>query len=239
MSFVWEGLKQAIDLIIHGDPALMHVLWVTIKVAVISTTAALVIGLPVGVALGLGRFRGRRAGLAFANAGMGLPPVVVGIVLSVLMFPAAPLGRFHLLFTLKGVYVAQTVLALPVVIALTAAAVLAVPSGLLDQARAFGAGRARVWLLALREGRVGVFAAAIAAVGGAFSEVGAVILVGGNIIGSTQTLAAAALQEINGGDYPRGMAIGLILFGVITIVAAALTFAQERGGPRIRARAPS
>jgi tungstate transport system permease protein len=239
MDFIWEGLKQAFQLIIHGDPTLMHLIWVTIKVAVISTVAALIIGLPIGVALGLGRFRGRRAGLAFANAGLRLPPVVVGIALSVLMFPAAPLGRFHLLYTLKGVYVAQTVLALPVVTALTAAAVLAVPSGPLDQARAFGAGSSRVWLLALREGRVGVFAAAIAAVGSAFSEVGAVILVGGNVIGSTQTLAAAALQEINGGDYSRGLAVGLVLLGMVTIVAAALTFAQERGGPRIRLRSPS
>src|SRR5262245_51577010 len=97
---------------------------------------ALVIGLPLGLALGLGRFRGRRPLLVVANAGLGHPPVVVGLVLSLLMFPDAPRGRFHLLFSLRGVYIAQTCLALPVIIALTASAVADMPAGLLDQARA-------------------------------------------------------------------------------------------------------
>jgi tungstate transport system permease protein len=154
--------------------------------------------------------------------------VVVGLVLALLFFRQAPLGGLNLIYTVNGVIVAQTVLALPVVIALTAAAVHAVPATLLDQARALGASGSRVWALALREARVGVFAAGIAALGSALSEVGAVVLVGGNIQGSTQTLASATLLQVSAGEYGRAMALGIILLGLILIIAGALTVAQQR-----------
>jgi tungstate transport system permease protein len=117
-----------------------------------------------------------------------------------------------------------------VIAALTAAAVRSLPPGLLAQARALGAGTAQVWLLALREARIGVMAATIAALGSALSEVGAVVLVGGNIEGSTQTLASAALEQVNAGHYAEGMAIGMILIGLILILMAALTAIQLSGG---------
>jgi tungstate transport system permease protein len=177
--------------------------------------------------------------MVLGNAGLGLPPVVVGLVLSLLMFPQGPLGGLHLLFTLKGVFIAQTVLALPIIIALTSAAVQAVPAGLIDQARAFGASTPQVWGLALREARIGVLAAAIAAVGSALSEVGAVVLVGGNIEGVDQTLASAALQKVDAGHFAEGVAIGIILLGLILLVTAALTFAQLRDGRFVPIRPPS
>jgi tungstate transport system permease protein len=236
MQFLWDSFKQAIDLIVHGDSYIEHLTWVTLKVAAISTIAALAIGLPIGLALGIGRFRGRGAGLAVANAGLGLPPVVVGLTLTLLMFPQGPLYDLHLLYTLRGVYVAQTVLALPIVIALSAAAIQNVPGGLLEQARAFGAGRLHLSGLALREARVGVAAAAIAAVGSALSEVGAVVLVGGNIDGATQTLASASLSALSGGRYVDAMAIGIVLLGLILVVGACLTALQQPGA-RVRLRA--
>jgi tungstate transport system permease protein len=239
MSFFWQGVRGAWHLIITGDPNLRHITWITLKVATVSTVAALVIGLPIGLALGLGRFRGQRAGLTLANVGLMLPPVVVGLVLSLLMFPDAPLGRFQLLFTLRGVYVAQIVLAVPIVVALTGSAVRAVPPGLFNQARAFDAGRLQIWGLALRESRIGILTAAIAAVGSALSEVGAVVLVGGNIEGDDQTLASAALQQVNAGHYADGMAIAIILLGLILVVTAALTVAQRRAGQPLRWRAAS
>jgi tungstate transport system permease protein len=212
---------------------------VTLQVAAVSTGIALLVGLPIGLALGLGRFRGRGVGLTFANAGLGLPPVVVGLVLALLMFPRAPLGRFHLLFTLKGVFIAQTVLALPIIIALTASAVRSISPGLLDQARAFGANTLRVAALALREARIGILAATIAAVGSALSEVGAVVLVGGNIDGLDQTLASAALQKVDAGQFSSGLAIGIILLGLILVITAALTVLQHWSGRPVRIRAPS
>jgi tungstate transport system permease protein len=217
-----------------------------LHVAAVSTGIALAIGLPIGLLLGLGLRPGRArrraadgprgAGLALAlgNAGLGLPPVVVGLVLALLMFPAGPLGSFHLLFTLTGVILAQIVLSVTIVAALTASALRALPAGLLAQARALGAGTAQIWWLALREARIGVLAATIAALGSAVSEVGAVVLVGGNIEGSTQTLASAALEQVNGGHYAEGLAIGIVLLGLILVLTGVLT-AIQLGGPRHRA----
>jgi tungstate transport system permease protein len=236
VSFFWQGLTQAWSMIVHGGGDLGALTWTTLKVAFLPTAVAAALGIPAGVALGIGRFRGRGAALAIANAGLGLPPVVVGLVISLLMFPAAPLGRFHLLFTLRGVYVAQTVLVLPTIIALTAAAVRGVAPGLLDQARAFGASRTQIGMLAVREARVGVLAALIAAIGSGLSEVGAVVLVGGNIEGLDQTLATAALQRVDAGHFADGVAIGIILLGLIVVVAAALTLLQ-RGDEPVRVRA--
>jgi tungstate transport system permease protein len=227
MEFIWKGLKEAVDLLAQGDHDILVVVGTTLRVALCSTLLALAIGLPIGLALGLGRFRGRRAGLALANAGMGLPPVVVGLVAALLLFRGAPLGGLNLLYTLNGVIVAQTLLALPLVAALTAAAVQALPSGLLEQARAFGASRAQVAVLALREARVGVLAATIAAMGSALAEVGAVVLVGGNIDGETQTLASAVLVRVSAGEYGRAIALGTILLGLILVLAAGLTLAQQ------------
>jgi tungstate transport system permease protein len=229
VTFLWAGVRGAWHLLVTGNPYLIHLIRITLQVALVSTGAALVLGLPLGLLLGLGRFRGRGFGMALANAGLGLPPVLIGIILALLMFPAAPLGPLHLLFTLRGVYVAQTVLAFPIVVALTAAAVRAVPNGLFEQARGFDAGRLRVWALALREARIGILTAAIAAVGSALSEVGAIVLVGGNVEGYDQTLASAALQKIGAGDYATGVAIGIVLLGLIFIITATLTVLQSRG----------
>jgi tungstate transport system permease protein len=227
VEFLWDGVKEAFELLTSGDHDLLVIVGVTLRMALWSTLLALALGLPLGLALGLGRFRGRRPALALANAGMGLPPVVIGLVVALLLFRGAPLGGLNLLYTLNGVILAQTLLALPLVVALTAAAVQALPAGLLEQARAVGASRLQVAALALREARVGVLAATIAAMGSAFAEVGAVVLVGGNIEGETQTLASAVLVRVSAGEYGRAIALGIILLGLILVLAAALTAAQQ------------
>jgi tungstate transport system permease protein len=227
VTFLLDGLRQAAELLARGDHDILVVVGTTLRLAFWSTLLALALGLPIGLALGLGRFRGRRAGLAVANAGMGLPPVVVGLVVALLLFRGAPLGGLNLLYTFEGMVVAQTLLGLPVVAALTAAAVLALPGGLLEQARAFGASRTQVAVLALRESRVGVLAATIAAMGSAFAEVGAIVLVGGNLDGETQTLASAVLVRVSAGEYGRAIALGTILLGLVLVLAAGLTLAQQ------------
>jgi tungstate transport system permease protein len=174
-----------------------------------------------------------------ANAGLGLPPVLVGLVFVLLTLPATgPFGFTHWIFTLHGVYAVQTVLAFPVIVALSSAAIRAVSPGLLDQARAFGANRVQVAALAVREARVGILAAIIAAVGSALSEVGAVVLAGGNILNKDQTLASALLEEVGAGRFVSGLAIGIILLGLILLVTGMLTILQMRGGnvSRIRTR---
>jgi tungstate transport system permease protein len=227
MEFIWDGIRQAVDLLVHGDHEIRVIIGVTLRMALTSTLLALAVGLPLGLALGLGRFHGRRVLLTLSNAGMGLPPVVVGLVVALLLFRGAPLGGLNLLYTLNGVILAQALLALPLVAALTAAAVQALPDGLLEQARAFGASRTQLGALALREARVGVLAAVIAALGSAFAEVGAVVLVGGNIDGETQTLASAVLVRVSAGEYGRAIALGTILLGLILLLAAALTVVQQ------------
>jgi tungstate transport system permease protein len=232
MSFLWDQLSSAVPLIVHRDPYVMGLLWVTIRVAVISTSAAIVIGVPIGVALGIGRFRGRRALQLLANASLALPPVVVGVAVLLVVLQQGALGSLHLAFTLRAVYIAQTVLALPYIVALTPAAIQGLAPGLLDQARRLGAGRGQLATLALREAKIGVIAAVIAALGAAISEVGAVVIVGGNIEGHDQTLASALLDQFNYTVHePYEVAIGLLLLALIVVLIGTLTVIQQRSGP--------
>jgi len=239
MPYLWGQLRGAIPLLVHGDPYLMSLIWVTIRVALVSTACAVVIGLPMGLALGLGRFRGRRALQLLANASLALPPVVVGIVVLMLLVPQGPFGSLRIEYTLRAVYVVQTILALPYIVALTPAAIQGLAPGLLDQARALGASWRQLSVLALREAKVGVMAAVIAAMGAAVSEVGAVIIVGGNFEGHDETLASALLAEFTytANDYYEtaiAIALGLMVLALI----ASLTIIQQRsGGIRLRFRA--
>jgi tungstate transport system permease protein len=229
MAYLWSLLKGAIPMIVHGDPYLFGLLWVTIKVAVISTAAATVIGLPIGLALGVGRFRGRRALQVLANASLALPPVVVGIAVLLFLLPQAAFGSLRIEFTLQAVYVAQTFLALPYIIALTPAAIQGLAPGLLNQARALGADRRQLATLALREAKIGVIAAVIAGLGAGISEVGAVVIVGGNRVGESQTLASALLANFTyQPNDPQETAIALLLLALILVLIGMLTVLQQR-----------
>jgi tungstate transport system permease protein len=153
---------------------------------------------------------------------------VLGIFLAISLYPASPLGDLELLYTLTAAIVAQALLALPIVIALTASAVEGLPAGLLDQARAFGAPRWRRRVLAVREARVGVLAAIIAALLSALAEVGAVVIVGGNIRGDTNTLASTVLLDLAASDPAGATAIVLILLVLVLFVGGLLTIVQQR-----------
>ena len=237
MAYLWHELRQAIPLITGGNDYVLNLTWVTIRVAVVATTGALVIGLPIGLVLGLGRFRGRRALQVLANASLALPPVLGGLFVLLLTLPQGVLGGLHYAFTINAVYLAQTLLALPYIVALTPAAIQGLPPGLLTQARALGAGRRQLSLLALREAKIGVFAAAIAAFGTALAEVGAVVIVGGNIENYDQTLASAVLTEVNDfSNYPYALAISIVLLGLILVLIGLLTVLQQRGGVQLRFR---
>ncbi len=238
MGFLWHQLREAVPLIWSGQGDILRLGWVTIKLAVISTAVASAIGIPLGCAIGIGRFRGRRAVHAIANASLAVPSVIVGVLVLILLLPHGALGGLRIEFTLKGVYIAQTLLALPYTVALTAAAVNALPPGLLDQARALGARRRQVARLALREARIGVMAGVIAALGTALSEVGAVVIVGGNIQNHDQTLASAVLQQTTDyTDYPNGLAMAIVLLVLIGVLMAALTVLGQRNDAlRLRLR---
>ena len=236
MGYLWHEVRSAIPLIVSGNGYILSVTWLTIRVAVVSTAAAMLIGLPLGVAIGIGRFRGRRALHVLANASLALPPVLVGVAVLILLLPQGMFGSLRIAFTLRAVYVAQAILALPYIVALSAAAIQALPPGLLAQARVLGAGRQQVAVLAMREARIGVMAAVIAALGAGLSEVGAVIIVGGNIQNYDQTLASAMVAQVNDyANYPYAVGIGIVLLALILVLLGALTIIQQRtGGIRLR-----
>jgi tungstate transport system permease protein len=230
VHLLWEELRRAVPLIVHGNPYLLSIIWFTVEVAVVATAVAAVIGLPIGLAIGLGRFRGRRALHLLANASLGLPPVLLGLFLFLVFVPQGPLGSLHLNVTRQAVFIAQTILALPYVVALSAAAIQGLPQGLLSQARVLDAGRRQLATLALREARIGVMAALIAALGSALSEVGAIAIVGGNVYGFDQTLASAALYEANAAHYDDAVAIGIVLIALILVLMCGVGVLQQKGG---------
>ncbi len=237
MNLLWDVLRRAVPLIFDGNPTLLSVLWFTIQVAFVATALAALIGLPLGLALGLGRFRGRTLLHALANASLAVPPVLVGLVLFLVFVPQGPLGSLHLVLTKRAVFIAQTVLALPYIVALTAAAVRGLAPGLIGQARVLHAGRRQLGVLALREARIGVMAALIAALGTALSEVGAIAIVGGNVYGFDQTLASAALYQADAAHYADAVALGIVLIALILVLMCTLTLLQRADdGIRMRFR---
>jgi len=230
MHLLWEELRTAVPMIWHGDPYLLSIISFTAQVAAVATALATVIGVPIGLALALGRFPGRGVLRFLANASVALPPVLVGLALFMIFSPQGPLGSLQLNVTRRAIFIAQTILALPYTVALSAAAVQGLPRGLLEQARAFGAGRTQMAALALREARIGVVAAVIAALGTTLSEVGAIVIVGGNVYGYDQTLASAALFDANAARYAEAIATGIVLAALILILIGGLSLLQERGG---------
>jgi tungstate transport system permease protein len=239
VGYLWDQLRHVIPLIANGNAYIWSVTWVTIRVALVSTAIAMVIGLPIGLALGLGRFRGRRTLQILANASLALPPVLVGVGVLLLLLQGGVFGSLRIAFTLRAVYVAQTILALPYIVALTPAAIQGLPPGLISQARALGAGRLQLSWLVLREAKIGVIVAVIAALGSTLSEVAAVIIVGGNVENYDQTLASAVVAQINDyGNNQYALAIGLVLLALILVLMGILTVLQQRtSGIHLRFRA--
>jgi tungstate transport system permease protein len=239
MHYIWEQVRGAIPLIVHRDPLLVSFTWVTVRVALISTATAVLIGLPLGLALGLSHFRGRRVVRALANASLALPPVVVGLVVLLFILPQGPLGGLQIEFTIKAMYVVQTILALPYLIAFTPAAIEGMSGGLLAQARALGARPTQLASLALREAKVGITAAVIAAAAATVSEVGAVIIVGGNFQGRDESLTSALMTEFTytTNDFQE-TAIAIVLAFIVLLLIGSLTILQRRtDGIRLQLRA--
>ncbi|MEA2217603.1 MAG: tungstate transport system permease protein [Solirubrobacteraceae bacterium] len=225
-------LRQAVVRIASGDADLLAITWRTLRLALESTTIAVVVGLPLAYLIGSATTRARRIALVLANAGLGLPPVALGVYLALLLITPSPLGRLNWTYTVSAIVLAQALLAFPVIVALTASAIRSLPGGLLDQARAFGASRTQVAVLALREARVGVMAAVIVAFGSAIAEVGAVVIVGGNIRDHTNTLASTVLLDLSAGNAAAATADVLVLLVLVFALGALLTRIQQRAGAR-------
>jgi tungstate transport system permease protein len=226
---IGNGLVQAAGLLLSGDPQVWSVLLLSLLVSGAATAVSVLVGIPVGLALAMARFPGRTGVISVVNSGMGLPPVVVGLVLSLLLWRTGPFGGLHLLYTPSAMILAQVVLALPLVAALTMTAVQQLDPRLRLQILALGAGRRQAALLLLREVRLPLLGAVIAGFGAVISEVGASLMVGGNIAGETRVLTTATVLETSKGDFDVAIALSAILLGLTLAVAAGLTWLQQRG----------
>ena len=228
MDLIWDGIQEAVRLIFSGDPYVYEVLFTSLYVSGSATLIALAIGLSIAGFLAFRAPPGRTLVVASFNAGMALPPVAVGLVVALLLWRTGPLGQLHLLYTRQAIIVAQTVIATPVIVALSVAALQSVNPRLRLQITALGASRLQsAWLL-FREARLSLLAAAMAGFGAAISEVGATIMVGGNIKGETRTLTSATVLETQKGNFETGIAFSIILMTVILIVVLAVTYIQQR-----------
>jgi tungstate transport system permease protein len=216
MNQLFDGLREAINLIIGGDTALVEIVLLSLQVSGIALLISTFIGVPLGALMGLSRFIGRRFIIVILYTGMGFPPVVVGLFVYLMLSRSGPLGSMNAwwvpdLFTPGAMVAAQVIIAVPLVAGFTMAAVLGVDKNLRNQVEALGATRWQSTLAVLGEARAGVIVAIVAGFGGIISEVGAVMLVGGNIEGKTRVLTTAIVLETRKGAFDLAIALGIIL----------------------------
>lgn len=226
MSLFANAIADGWQLLTSGAVDVWTIVLTSLRVSGVATAISLLIGVPLGVMLGARRFAGRRLVLLIANTGMGLPPVAVGLVVAMTLSRRGPLGDLGLLYSRPAMVLAQLLIALPLIVAVTAASVSAVPRQLRLQARSLGASRFQEAMLVLREARMGVLAAVAAGFGSIISEVGAVQMVGGNISGDTQVLTTGIVEFTRRGDYGPALALAFVLLALVTLVNVLLILAQ-------------
>lgn len=223
-----DGLSEAARLLLTGDSDLFAIIALSLYVSGVALLLGALLGLPLGVLLALTRFPGRRLLIALVYTGMGLPPVVVGLVVYLLLSRSGPLGGLTWLFTPRAMIMAQTILSAPLIAGFTMAAIQSVDPALRTQLAALGASPLQVSLTLLWEARAGVLVALIAGFGSIISEVGAVMLVGGNIEGATRVLTTAIVLETRKGEFETAIALAAVLLTIAFAVNAAALLLQQR-----------
>jgi tungstate transport system permease protein len=201
----------------------------SLRVSISASVIAMLLGVPAGTALALARFRGRRLIATFVNTGMAIPTVVIGLLVALVLWRSGPLGSLGLIYTLRGMAVAQVLIATPLITGITMAAIQALPPELPDQLRALGATRRQLLVRLWLEARVPLLAAVMAGFGHAISEVGAATIVGGNIHDQTRVVTTGIVEEVGKGNFGPALAYGAVLVGLAFVVNALLTSVQQRG----------
>ena len=228
MDVLVEGVRQAIGLLLGGDRDILAVLWLSLQVSTTATLIALLLGIPAGAALALTRFPGRTLVVSAVNTGMGLPPVVVGLFVTIMLWRSGPFGSWEILYTPAAIILAQALIASPIVTGITLAAVQNVPAKFRLQLIALGASRPQMVWVTLREARLPMLAAVMAGFGGVISEIGASLMVGGNIKGHTRTLTTAMVLETGKGNFEIAIALSILLMALVFGINWALTAVQQR-----------
>jgi tungstate transport system permease protein len=228
MNFIQEGFAQAVTLLIDHDAATYAAIYATVKASSLSMAASLVLGVPLGYILGYLDFRGKKQIRILVDTLLSLPTVFIGLVIYALLTRNGPFGEASLLFTIPGIAIGQTILALPIVIALSATAVEAVDQNLRLTLMSLGANRKQIAFSTLWEVRLGILAATVTATGRVLTEVGISLMVGGNIKWHTRTITTAIALETSKGEFGMGIALGLVLLLIALTINASLAGLRRR-----------
>jgi tungstate transport system permease protein len=228
MNFIFEGFFEACNLLVSGNPETYSAIFATVKVSSGSMVCSLLLGIPLGFCLGYFDFSGKRSLRTIVDTLMALPTVFIGLLVYAFITRRGPLGNFGLLFTLPGIGIGQTILALPIVIGLSATAVESMDQKLRITIMSMGADRTQLFLTSLWECRHGILAGAIAAYGRVMTEVGISMMVGGNIKWHTRTITTAIALETNKGQFGMGVALGLVLLAIAFCVNLSVSFLRRR-----------
>lgn len=228
MDLIRQAIEQAVALILQRDPELIRIAVLSLAVSTTATGLAALLGIPLAVALELRRFRGRRLAAIGVNAGMGLPPVVVGLIVTLILWRTGPLGALRLLFTPPAMIVAQVIVALPLIAGFTRAALSLLDADLVRAMRVDGARDIRIGRELVVAAGSQVLVAVAAGFGRAISEVGASLMVGGNIVGQTRILTTTIALETSRGEFALALALGSLLVVLAFIVNAALSAVGSR-----------
>ncbi len=228
MDLIWNGFKKAFWLLITLDPEVLSITFLSLKISGTATLISLFLGVILGTVIALKEFSGRRFLVSLVNTGMGLPPVVVGLFVTILLWRNGPLGFLGILYTPTAIIIAQAVIATPIVTGITLAAMQALPPNLRLQILALGATRLQMFWLLIKEAKIPLLAGAMAGFGGVISEVGASIMVGGNIKGYSRVLTTATVMETSKGNFDLAIALSIILLFLAYLINAILTQIQQR-----------
>ena len=228
MDLIIDGLREAFSLLRHNDEDVYNIATRSIVVSGTATLIALVLGVGAGAFIAFRRFPGRTFALALVNTGMGMPPVVIGLIIAILLWRSGPLGDLGWVYSKKAMIIAQVIIVAPVITGFTAASLSALPEKLRLQVYALGASRPQMLWLLLQEVRLPLLAAVMAGFGAAISEVGASVMVGGNIAGDTRVLTGAILLEQSRGNFGAALAFGIILLLMMIAVNVIFTWVQTR-----------
>jgi tungstate transport system permease protein len=232
VDIIVEGIKRAFILLFTLDPEVLGITWLSLMVSGTATFISLFIGISIGTVVALTQFPGKRFVVSLINTGMGLPPVVVGLFVTIFLWRNGPLGFLEILYTPAAIVIAQVIIAAPIVMGITLAAIQQLPKELRLQILALGATRLQMVSIMMKEARLPMLSAVMAGFGGVISEVGASMMVGGNIKGQTRVLTTATVMETNKGNFDIAIALGIILLLLTFIINALLTKIQQRQRPR-------
>ncbi len=232
MDLIFDAARAAIQSILSGDREVLAITLLSLEISLAATCVSMVTGVTAGTFIALREFPGRGLVVSLVNTGMGVPPVVVGLVVTILLWRSGPLGGFELLYTPAAIIIGQVVIATPVVTGISMAAMQQLHPDLRLQILALGATRVQTLWMLVREARLPLLAAVMAGFGSIISEVGAAIMLGGNIKGHTRVLTTATVMETGKGNFDIARSLGFTLLAIAFAVNGALSYIQQRGRRR-------